>query len=389
MKYELSQRLKNLPPYLFAEIDEAKRKAVNSGRDIVDLGVGDPDLPTPDYLIESMKKAVEDSSTHSYPSGKGLAEFRNSIVNWYKDRFGVLIDSDKEVLPLIGSKEGIAHFPLGFINPGDLVLVPEPSYPPYTGGTTLANGEIYEMPLTYENDFLPDFNDIPQQILEKAKIMFINYPNNPTGAVADKEFFSEVIDFAKENDIIVAHDAAYSEISFDGYKPPSFLELPGAKEIGVEFHSLSKTFNMTGWRLGWVCGNEELVNGIAEVKSNIDSGVFEAVQKVGIKALSSPKSQEHKENIQKIYSERQKIIVEALKKSILEVIPTKATFYLWCKLPEGRDSTEFTKYLLEEVGVVVTPGVGLGDSGEGYIRISLTAPKEELKEAARRLKTHV
>jgi len=386
MDFQISQRLKNIPPYLFAEIDEAKQKAIALGKDIIDLGVGDPDLPTPDFIIESMKEALTDSSTHGYPSGSGLQELRGSIAKWYRKRFKIVLDPDSEILPLVGSKEGIAHFPLAFVNSNDIVLVPDPCYPPYVGGSTLAGGKVYRMPLVEDNDFLPDLKKIPSEIINKTKLMFINYPNNPTGAVADKGFFKKVTDFAKQNDIIIVHDAAYTEIAFDGYTAPSLLEIEDAKDIGIEFHSLSKTFNMTGWRIGWVSGNKELVKGLVRVKSNIDSGVFEAIQKAAITALtSSPESDTHIKNIQEIYRQRQQLVIEGFRGSNLNVIPAKATFYLWCRIPEGRSSTEFSKYLLKEAEVVVTPGIGLGSSGEGYIRISLTSSEDELEKAVDRI----
>ncbi|MDP3790052.1 MAG: aminotransferase class I/II-fold pyridoxal phosphate-dependent enzyme, partial [Candidatus Omnitrophota bacterium] len=276
MKIEFSERLKKLPPYLFVEIDRAKKKARDEGRDIIDLGVGDPDIPTPNFIIEALNRAVKDPSTHRYALDQGLPEFRQTAAGWYKKRFGVELNPETEIHPLIGSKEGIAHAPLAFINPGDMALVPDPCYPPYRSGTIFAGGEVLPMPLLEKNHFLPDLKAINHHLLHKVKMLFINYPNNPTAAVCDKKFLKEVVEFAGKHNIIIAYDAAYSEIAFDGFKPPSILEIEGAKEVALEFHSLSKTFNMTGWRIGFVCGNPELVKGLAKVKSNIDSGVFSA-----------------------------------------------------------------------------------------------------------------
>ncbi len=388
MNFQISEKLKNLPPYLFAEIDIAKRRAIAAGEDIIDLGVGDPDLPTPKFVVDEMKEALEDVSTHQYPSGAGLSNFRQSVAKWYKKRFKVDLNPNNEILPLIGSKEGVAHLPLAFINKKDVVLIPDPCYPPYIGGTVLAGGEVYRMPLLEEEGFLPNLSKIPKAVVDKAKLMFINYPNNPTGAVADMEFFSRVVSFAEKNNIIVAHDAAYSEVSFNGYKPLSFLECKNSKSVGVEFHSLSKTFNMTGWRIGWLSGNKSVIQGLLKVKSNIDSGVFNAIQKVGVVALENKKGNEHVKIMQEIYSKRQKVMVEGLRDTILNAIPTKATFYLWCSIAGNVDSTELTKKLLRKAGVVVTPGIGLGPSGEGYIRISLTASENELQEAVDRIKKH-
>ena len=288
--FEKAERLKKLPPYLFKELDRKRDEAISKGVDVIDLGVGDPDLPTPEPVVEEMKRAVQDSKNHRYPSYVGMIEFRKAVAEWYKNRFGVSLDPENEVLSLIGSKEGIAHFPLAFVNPGDIVLVPTPAYPVYNISTIFAGGTSFFMPLLEENHFLPDLSSIPTQIAEKAKIMFINYPNNPTSAVADKDFFKEVVEFAKKYGIIVCHDAAYTEISFDGYVPPSILEVNGAKEVAVEFHSLSKTYNMTGWRIGFAVGNAELISALGAVKSNIDSGVFQAVQIAAIRALRLDRS---------------------------------------------------------------------------------------------------
>ncbi len=382
--FEKAERLKKLPPYLFKELDRKRDEAISKGVDVIDLGVGDPDLPTPEPVVEEMKRAVQDSKNHRYPSYVGMIEFRKAVAEWYKNRFGVSLDPENEVLSLIGSKEGIAHFPLAFVNPGDIVLVPTPAYPVYNISTIFAGGTSFFMPLLEENHFLPDLSSIPTQIAEKAKIMFINYPNNPTSAVADKDFFKEVVEFAKKYGIIVCHDAAYTEISFDGYVPPSILEVDGAKDVAVEFHSLSKTYNMTGWRIGFAVGNAELISALGAVKSNIDSGVFQAVQIAAIRALRLDRSWV-KETVD-IYKKRRDLLVEALNNIGLKVKPPKATFYLWIKVPEGYSSEGFASKLLDEAGIVVTPGNGFGEPGEGYIRISLTQKDERLKEAVDRIK---
>ena len=381
MKIEISERLKKLPSYLFARIDEMVKEERKKGKEIISLGIGDPDLPTPSYIIEEFKKRVDDSSYHHYPSYEGEKEFREEIANWYKKKFDVELDPEEEVLALIGSKEGIGHISLAFVNPGDLVLIPDPGYPVYQSGTILAEGEYFRMPLRKENDFLPDFREIPEDVARKAKIMFLNYPNNPTAAIANKSFFKDIINFAKKYEIIVCHDFAYSEITFDSYKAPSFLECSQGKEVGVEFHSLSKTFNMTGWRIGFVVGNKDVIKALGKVKSNLDSGVFEVIQWAGVKALR--KGSPDKEVLNE-YKKRRDLLVKGLKKIGLNVSPPKATFYLWVEIPEGFSSEDFAIYLLKETGVVVTPGKGFGEYGEGYIRISYTLPTEKIEEVLRR-----
>ena len=382
--FERAERLKKLPPYLFKAIDEKKAEVKAKGVDIIDLGVGDPDLPTPPHIVEEMKRAAEDPANHHYPSYSGMREFREVVAEWYEKRFGVSLDPDQEVVSLIGSKEGIAHFPLAFVNPGDVVLVPSPSYPVYHISTLFAGGRSYFMPLTEEKDFLPDLEALPADVLDKARVMFINYPNNPTSAVADLGFFERVVRFAKKHGIIVCHDAAYTEMAFDGYKPPSFLEVDGAKDVGIEFHSLSKTYNMTGWRIGFAVGNKEAVGALGAVKSNIDSGVFQAVQVAGIRALRG--SQDCVEQMRRIYQERRDLMVAGLSEAGFDLRMPMATFYLWVKTPEGYSSAEITTRLLEEAGVVVTPGNGFGEPGEGYFRIALTQDKSRLAEAIERIK---
>jgi len=381
---EFSDRLKCLPPYLFAEIDKAKRRAKAEGRDIIDLGIGDPDLPTPKHIIDALNKAAKDPLNHHYALDAGMPQFRQAIAKWYKKRFKVVLDPDTEILPLIGSKEGIAHFPLAFINPGDYVLVPDPCYPPYKNGTTFAGGIPYIMPLLGENDFLPDLSRIEKGVLGKVKTMFVNYPNNPTGAVADREFYSKVLDFSEKNNILICSDAAYSEVCYDGYKPMSILEIDGAKSRVIEFHSLSKTYNMTGWRIGWACGNRKAVEGLAKVKSNIDSGIFQAIQIAGIAALEGTQEALRKAN--SIYRERRNALVDGLNSLGWKVSKPKATFYVWARTLRGYDSSGMAKALLEKADIIATPGVGLGKNGEGYIRMAVTVEKDRIKEAVRRIK---
>jgi LL-diaminopimelate aminotransferase len=380
-----SKRLNKLAPYLFAEIDRAKRALREKGVDLIDLGVGDPDQPTPPHIIESLCQAAGDPRNHHYALDLGLRELRQAISEWYNRRFNVVLNPETEVQPLIGSKEGIAHVPLALLNNGDYVLVPDPCYPPYKTGTILADGIPYPMPLLSRNNFLPDFKKISSSILKRVKLIFLNYPNNPTGAVCNKIFFKEVVRFAKKNNLVVCHDAAYSEISFDGYKAPSFLEVKGARDIGIEFHSLSKTYNMTGWRIGWACGNKEVIAALAKVKANIDSGIFQAVQIAGIAAINGDQSLVEQAN--RIYQERRDCLVDGLSSLGWQVEKNKATFYLWAALPKGYSSSiKFAKLMLEKANIVITPGVGFGVAGEGYVRFALTASKGRIKEAVERIK---
>jgi len=383
MSFSFSQRLKQIPPYLFAEIDRLKNEMIRRGVDVIDLGVGDPDLPTPPHIVERLKEAAEDPENHRYPSYNGLFLFRRAVSDWYKRRFGVDLDPEREVIALIGSKEGIAHLPLAFVDPGDVVLVPNPAYPVYHIGTIFAGGRPYYMPLLEENGFLPNLEKIPEDIARKAKLIFVNYPNNPTAAIADLDFFERLKRFAKKYNIIVCHDAAYTELSYDGYRPPSFLEVKGSKEIAIEFHSLSKTYNMTGWRIGFAVGNADVIKALKEVKSNIDSGVFQAVQWAAIAALEG--SEDAVEKNRRIFQERRDILIDGLRKIGLRVQRAKATFYLWARVPSGYSSASFSRFLLERAGIVTTPGSGFGDAGEGYIRIALTVPKGRIIEAVKRL----
>jgi LL-diaminopimelate aminotransferase len=383
-RFPLSARIRALPPYLFAELDRKKHEVRARGVDIIDLGVGDPDRPTPKFIVNRMKREAEIPANHQYPSYEGLPMFRAAVAEWYRRRFGVSLDSSSEVVALIGSKEGIAHFPLAFVNPGDTVLVPDPGYPVYHIAAMFAGGRSHFMPLRRENAFLPDFGAIPRSVLGKAKILFLNYPNNPTSAVADREFYRTVLRLAEEYDLIVAHDVAYTEIYFDGKRPMSILELPGAKKRCIEFHSLSKTYNMTGWRIGFAVGNAELVAGIGKVKTNVDSGVFQAVQGAGIAALES--GDEVTDAIRETYQDRRDVLVPGLRRLGLDPVEPMATFYVWIPVPKGYTSASFCAHLLERTGIVTTPGNGFGKGGEGYIRIALTKEKGRLREALSRMR---
>lgn len=379
---EKADRLKQLPPYLFAELDRKKAEARARGVDVIDLGVGDPDLPTPSHIIDKLDEAARLPAHHRYPSYTGMNDFREAVIRWYRKRANIELEI-KHTVSLIGSKEGIAHIPLAFVNPGDVVLVPSPAYPVYAIATMFAGGIPYEMPLLKENGFLPDLDAIPADILAKAKMMFINYPNNPTAACTTVEFFNRVVAFANQHNIMICHDFAYSEMAFDGYVPPSFLEAPGAMDVGIEFHSLSKTYNMTGWRIGWAVGNADIIGGLGQIKSNIDSGIFEAIQVAGIEALEGDQSCLAEMNA--VYAERRDTLVSGLQKLGIKAEPPKATFYLFFPVPEGYDSASFAALLLEKAGIVATPGNGFGAPGEGYVRMALTVSKERLQEAVDRI----
>ncbi|MBC7328393.1 LL-diaminopimelate aminotransferase [bacterium] len=384
----ISGRLERVPSYLFAQLVSARKEAEKKGLSIIDLGIGDPDIPTPPHIVERMREAVQNPLYHRYDeTNKGLPLFREAVVRWYRRRFGVELDIE-EVLTLIGCKEGLAHIIWAFVEkPDDIVLVPDPAYPVYRNNTLLAGGTPYPMPLKRENGFLPDLKAIPGEIARKAKLMFLNYPNNPTGSVATREFFEEVVEFALKNEIIVCHDCAYSEIYYD--EPPiSFLSVQGAKEVGVEFHSLSKTYNMTGWRIGFVVGNEKVINVLTSLKSHLDSGVFMAIQDVAAYALDNP--QGYPEKMRAIYRERRDIMVEGLREAGFDVPYPPATFYIWVPLPPNTSSGEWAGRLLNETGIVLTPGRGYGENGEGYVRIALTIKGDDvgdlLREAVERIK---
>ena len=383
MTFKKSDRLQQLPPYLFVDLDRKKTEVQAKGVDVIDLGIGDPDLPTPRFIVERMMAAVQEARYHRYPSSLGRASLRKAAANWCKKRFGLSFDPESEVIVLIGSKEGIAHFPLAFVNPGDVVLVPTPAYPVYHIGTLFSGGETYYLPLTAENDFLPDLDAIPGDVLKRARILWLNYPNNPTAATAPPEFFAKVVDFAERHGIIVCHDAAYSEMTYDGYRAPSFLETPGARDLGVEFYSLSKTYNMTGWRIGFAVGNPDMIAALKQVKSNIDSGQFGAIQEAAIAALESDQSCVRE--MQDIYTRRRNTLVTGLQALGFDAPLPKSTFYVWLRVPGGYTSQAFSALLLEQAGVLCTPGNGFGDAGEGYVRMALTVSRNQMREVIQRL----
>jgi LL-diaminopimelate aminotransferase len=383
-EYMPAKRLQALPPYLFAEMDRLKQEQVKKGVDIISLGIGDPDLPTPPHIIQALAQAAADPANHQYPSYEGMPAFRKAVANWYRSRFGVTLDPATEVLSLIGSKEGIGHLSLAFVNPGDVVLVPDPAYPVYQAGTIFASGEAHPMPLTRERGFLPDLDAIPTQVLKRARILWLNYPNNPTGAVAPREFLARAVEFAGRHRLILAHDAPYSELAYDGYRPESILSISGAKEVAVEFHSLSKTYNMTGWRVGFAVGNAEILKGLGRVKTNLDSGVFQAVQEAGIAALTGP--QQCVADNCRIYQERRDVLVESLRGMGFAVDAPKATFYLWVPVPKGFTSKSFSLEILAKAGIVLTPGSGFGAAGEGYVRATFTVNVDRIREAVERIK---
>ncbi|MFH1015437.1 MAG: LL-diaminopimelate aminotransferase [Chloroflexota bacterium] len=378
-----ARRIERLPPYLFVEISKKIAEKKSRGEEVISFAIGDPDIPTPPHIIERLCQAARDPVNHRYPESEGLPELRKTIADWYQKKFNVALDPNKEVLPLIGSKEGIAHIAFCFIDPGDTALVPDPGYPVYSVGTMLAGGRPYYLSLKPEKGFLPNLNAIPDFVLKQTKLLWLNYPNNPTGAVAELDFFNEVVRFAKRNDIAVCHDGPYSDVAYDGYQPPSFLQAEGAKDVGVEFHSLSKSYNMTGWRIGMVVGNAEMINALKRLKSNLDSGVAQAIQYMAIEALTGPQDfiQEHNA----IYQRRRDLVIEVLNRMGLEAKPPQASLYVWAKIPEGYTSIEFAADLLDQVGVAVTPGIGYGMNGEGYVRLSLTIPDPLLVKGLSRL----
>jgi LL-diaminopimelate aminotransferase len=379
----LAKRIEKLPPYLFAEIDKKIAQKKQEGVDVISLGIGDPDKPTPSNIVEKMCEEVRNPANHRYPSYYGHPEFRKAIAEWYRKRFGVELNPDTEVLPLIGSKEGLAHICFAVLDPGDIVLVPDPGYPVYNTGTILAGGTPDFMPLREEKGFLPDLDTIGPETARASKMMFISYPNNPTAAVADAAFFKKVVDFARKHDIIVCHDNPYSEITFDGYVAPSFLETEGSREAGVEFHSLSKTYNMTGWRIGFAVGNSAVIEALGRVKTNIDSGIFNAIQKAGIEALRGP--QDAVQEMCNIYKKRRDLVIDSLNQMGWNLPKTKASIYIWVPVPKGYTSASFATHILDEAGVVLSPGSAYGPTGEGYIRISLTIGDDRLAEALDRI----
>jgi len=377
-------RIDKLPPYLFAEIDRKVSEARARGADIISFGVGDPDLPSPPHVIEALTEAARDPATHRYPSYTGMPDFRSSIAQWYLQRFGVRLDPDSQVQPLVGSKEGIFHLPVAFIDPGDVAIVPDPAYPVYQTGTILAGGVPVPVGLSAERSFMPDLDAIESGILERARVLWLNYPNNPTSACAEPDFFQGAVDFCRANDLLLAHDAAYTEVTFDGYVAPSVLQADGAMDCAVEFHSLSKTFNMTGWRIGWVAGAPAAIEAIKRLKTNIDSGVFDAIQRAGIAALTGPR--DWLDQTVERYRYRRDLLCDALKSMGIVVEPPRGSIYLWVPVPDGHTSESFTAHLLEEAAIVVAPGTGYGSAGEGFVRFSLTVPDDRLEEGVERLR---
>ena len=382
-KFRLAERLQKLPPYLFSEIDKKKKAALAAGRDVINLGIGDPDTPTPQFVLDALGRHARNPATHQYALDNGSPELRRAAARWFAKRFDVELSPDGEIYPIIGSKEGIAHFPLAFLDPGDAALIPEPGYPPYRSGTLFAGGEPVLMPLLARNGFLPDLGAIRPADAKRARIIYVNYPNNPTGAVADEKFYKELLAFARQHDLIMVSDAAYSELAFDGVEPMSLLAVPGAKERTIEFHSFSKTFNMTGWRIGFAAGSAELCGALGKVKSNVDSGVFTAIQLAAVEAL------EHYDEfigpLRAMYQRRRDVFCDGLARLGLAVEKPKGAFYAWFPTPKGMKSAEAATRILEEADIVLTPGIGFGPSGEGYLRAALTVPEQRLAEAVSRL----
>jgi LL-diaminopimelate aminotransferase len=385
VEIKTASRLRQLPPYLFAELDRVKKEVQQSGMDVISLGIGDPDLPTPPPIVAALQRAAELPINHRYPDYQGLDRFRESATRWYQRRFGVSLDPTREACALIGSKEGIANFATAVVDPGDIVLIPDPGYPVYFSGCVFSGGQAYFMPLLAENKFLPDLEAIPAEVAHRAKLMWLNYPNNPTAATAESDFLKHAVDFCLKNNIVLAFDIAYSEIAFDGYRAPSVLQIDGARECAIEFHSLSKTFSMTGWRVGFALGNAALVAALGAVKTNVDSGVFQPVQEAAITALDGD---DHTlREYCTIYQQRRDLMVSALRDLGLQCSVPRATFYLWAKVPAGYTSASLTEHMLRKAGVVITPGSGFGKSGEGYVRFSLTVPGERLQTAVERIRS--
>jgi LL-diaminopimelate aminotransferase len=380
-----ARRLDEVPPYLFAELERKIAAKRAEGVDVISLGIGDPDLPTPEAIVEAAAVAVRDPSTHQYPSNQGTLEFRETAAAFYRERFGVELDPASEVIPVLGGKEAVGHIAFACLDPGDVCLSPEPGYPPYTSGPVFAGAEVHYLPLTEENSFFPDLAAVPADVVARANLLYLDYPNNPTGAVVPEGAFARAVAFAREHDLIVVHDNAYSEITFDGYVAPSFLETPGAKDVGVEIFSLSKGWNMTGWRVGLVAGNADLVERYRGLKANLDSGLFDAVQRAAVVALTDER--EFPRQMSEVYARRRDLLVDALAEIGLDVAPPRATPYFWVRVPDGHTSESFASLVLERANVVVSPGPGYGPSGEGFVRLSLTVADERLEEAVRRIES--
>lgn len=380
-----AKRLDAVPPYLFAELERLMERKRREGIDVISLAIGDPDLPTPPAIVEAAAEALRNPSTHRYPTNHGTDELRDAAAAYYRDRFAVDLDPESEVVPALGGKEAVGHIAMACLDPGEVALSPEPGYPPYTSGPLFSGAEVHYLPLRPENDFFPDLDVIPDDVVARANLLYLNYPNNPTGAVVPDGGFERAVEFARRNDLVLVHDNAYTEICFDGYEGPSFLETPGAKEVGVEIFSLSKGWNMTGWRCALVAGNAEVVERFRQLKANLDSGMFEALQRGAAVALTDER--EFPREMSEVYRRRRDLVVEALATIGVSVEPPRATPYLWVPVPEGHDSASFTSLVLEEADVVVSPGPGYGASGEGFVRLSLTVPDERLEEAVRRIES--
>ncbi len=385
MQIKTAARLGLLPPYLFAELDRLKKEVAASGVDVISLGIGDPDLPTPQHIVASLARAAALPQNHRYPDYEGLASYRQAAADWFRRRFGISFDPAREVCALIGSKEGIANFATAIVDPGDIVLIPDPGYPVYYSGCVFNGGEPYFLTLRKDAGFTPDFAAIPDEIARRAKLLWLNYPNNPTGATVDAAFFEHAARFCLKNNIVLAHDSAYSEIAYDGYRAPSVFDAPGARECAIEFHSLSKTFSMTGWRCGFAIGNPDLIAALGRVKTNVDSGVFQGIQEAAITALEGGDGDKLAEYCA-IYKQRRDLLVPALREMGLGCALPRATFYVWAQVPNGYSSVSFTERVLKEAGVVITPGSGFGKGGEGFVRFSLTVSSERLREAVSRMK---
>ncbi|MDP8964420.1 MAG: aspartate aminotransferase [Cyanobacteriota bacterium] len=379
-----AERLQALPPYVFARLDELKARAREQGLDLIDLGMGNPDGSAPQPVIEAAIAALQNPANHGYPPFEGTASFRHAITSWYRRRYDVDLDPDSEALPLLGSKEGLTHLALAYVNPGDLVLVPSPAYPAHFRGPLIAGGKVHSLTLKPENDWLIDLGAIPDEVARQAKLLYFNYPSNPTAATAPREFFKDIVAFARKHEILLVHDLCYAELAFDGYQPTSLLEIPGAKEIGVEFHTLSKTYNMAGWRVGFVVGNRHVIQGLRTLKTNLDYGIFAALQTAAETALQLPDVYLHE--VQNRYRRRRDFLIEGLGKLGWTIPKTKATMYLWVPCTVGMTSTEFALNVLQQTGVVVTPGNAFGKAGEGYVRISLIAECDRLQEVINRFK---
>jgi LL-diaminopimelate aminotransferase len=380
-----ARRLDDVPPYLFAELERKIERMRAEGVDVISLGIGDPDVPTPDAVVEEMRRQVWRRETHRYPSNRGLPAFRETVAAFYEDRFGAEIDPETEVIPVLGGKEGVAHVALACLDPGDICLSPDPGYPPYTSGPVFSGAEVHYLPLTEENGFAPDLDAVPDAIAAKANLLFFNYPNNPTGAVVAEGFFERVVAFARDHDVVAVHDASYTELAFDGYRPPSFLRTAGAKDVGAEIFSLSKGWNMTGWRTGWIAGNSEVVERYRQLKTNLDSGMFDALQLAAVAALTT--ARDFPAEMSEVYRRRRDLMVDALTAIGLAAAPPRATPYIWIRVPAGYSSVSFTELVLEQAAVVVSPGDSFGPSGAGFVRISLTVPDERLREAAGRIES--